>query len=146
MGRYINWADVNGRYADMDRIGDAAEVGSTYIQYAESFVDARLAPRFTVPFSPAPQIIKDLAIDITYLRANLVKGIEKDVLRADVDERLKMLSNGQMSILTDSGTSAAVGVSRLGSNTKSYTPVFGMGDIQDMRVDPDRTDDEESAR
>lgn len=95
MGRYIDWADVTGRYPDAAKIAGAEAIGSYWLNYAEAEVDARLAPRFTTPFSSAPDMVKDVAIDLTYYRLTMrQKGAE--VIKGYVDERINGMISGTL--------------------------------------------------
>jgi len=149
MGRYINWADAVGRYSQLSKIGGAEAVGSDFIQYAEAEVDARLSPMYTVPFSEGaytPMTVKDLTIDMTYLKATF--GKEKNWERMDkaMSNRFSAILKGDLAVILPDGTVlASVGGTVWGSNT-GYTPIFGMGDTRDFEVDPDRVDTEDDAR
>ena len=99
MGRYINWADVANRYPDAAKIGGAENVSSSWIYGAEAEVDARLATKYTTPFvsTPAPAIVADLSIDLTYYKATFrQKG--SDTLYKYIKDRFDSLLNGTMVI------------------------------------------------
>lgn len=97
--RYIDWADVVNRYSDVARIGGAESVSSSHLQFAEAEVDARLSVLYTVPFTPAPPLVKDLCIDLTYWRMTMrQKGSE--VIKKYIDERIEGLIGGTI-VLTD---------------------------------------------
>lgn len=96
MGRYISWNDVAGRYQDIARIAGAEGVGSYWLNAAEAEVDARLALRYTTPFTPtAPELVKDLCIDVCYAKMTIrQKGTE--IIREDIERRFAMLIDGTM--------------------------------------------------
>ena len=72
MTRYIDWSDVAARHPSIGVDFDATQVNSTHIPYIETQVDGLLAPAFTVPFSNNNLTVKDLCIELTYIRmANL---------------------------------------------------------------------------
>ena len=149
MGRYINWADVVGRYSQINKLGGAEQVGSNFIDYAEAEVDARLACAYTVPFdtsSGAPTTVKDLAIDLTFLKATFGKEKSWGRMNTAMDKRIKMICDGEIQIIgADGDPLAQIGGTVWGS-TMNYTPIFGMGDTLDFVVDTDRIDDEDAAR
>jgi hypothetical protein len=66
MGRYINWDDATDRYPELNTLDDASGFSSTYIVYAEAYVDAILRTHWTSPFSNNIMIVKDLSIDYAY--------------------------------------------------------------------------------
>lgn len=97
MGRYIDWSDIAGRYPDIARQGGAESVASYWLAYAEAEVDARLAAKYTTPFSPAPTLVRDLCIDLTYYRMTIrQKGSE--LIRESLDERFAGIINGTISL------------------------------------------------
>jgi hypothetical protein len=99
MGRYIDWEEIAGRYPDVARIAGATGTGSYWLGYAESEVDARLAVRFTTPFSPAPDVVRDLCIDLTYYKMTM-RQKNSEVIREDIEARFEALVNGTMALPT----------------------------------------------
>lgn len=147
MGRYAVYSsEVTDRYPRVltdSRGGSLIE--SAYLAPAEAELDARMAPYFPVPFSSNNLTAKDLVIDMTVLRMGIYKE-SMEVLRESVDARIKSLIDGTMFMVTTSGTVAAQPSSGVYSTTAAYHPVFGMGDILDMKPDDDRVDDEADSR
>lgn len=122
MGRYIDWADIAGRYVDVTKIGGAEAVASHWISYSEADIDARLAVAFTTPFSPAPDVIKDLCIDMAYYRMTM-RQKNSEVIKAFIDERLTGLINGTIVI---NASSPNDGVLAWGEqNQTGYHTAFG---------------------
>jgi hypothetical protein len=82
------------------------ELNSAFIHRAERELDSRLAPSYTVPFTPTPPIIQDLAEQLTWVRLFRAQGnYEKaDSLEESFDKRIKALLDGDAMIVTDSGT------------------------------------------
>ncbi len=108
MGRYVDFDDCCDRYSSLakDRSADSLD---PFIQDAEGECDARLAPRYTVPFMPGsssvPQIVRTLAVDIVYYRCNFQQKWAKD-FRKDINERFDMLLAGSMTLVTSAGVVA----------------------------------------
>ena len=149
MGRYIEYTDLVGRYSQIAKLGGAEAVGSSFIQYAEAEVDARLGVAFTVPFSSgeyAPTTVKDLAIDFALLKATFGKDKAWDRLNKMLNERVEMIVAGTIAMILPDGTRLEQSGNAIWSSTESYTPIFGMGDPMDFEVDPDRIGDENDAR
>lgn len=123
MGRYINWDDVSGRYPDVARVSGAETISSYWLSYAEAEVDARLAVRYTTPFTPtAPDIVKDLAIDVTYYKMTLrQKGSE--LIKASIDDRYAALINGTMAVPTSYDTATSIAWSEQAQT--GYHTAFG---------------------
>jgi phage gp36-like protein len=104
--RYIDWADVTGRYLDAAKITDSSDAQRNWINGAEAEVDARLASRYVVPFANTPTLcpdmIRDLTVDLTYFKMS-VGRIDTDPLKKYLDERFKGLLDGTLTITTSAG-------------------------------------------
>ena len=149
MGRYINWDDVTDRYSLLAKgsYAGADEVDSAHITYAENELDALLASTFTVPFSSNNLTAKDLSIDLTYCRVGNFKLKEQKEFKEMIMDKINMLKNGDMSMITDSGDVLTTGgTTQIWSSTEDYHPVFGMGDTIQFEVDSSRIIDEENDR
>lgn len=135
MGRYIDWADVTGRYADVAKMTGAEAVSSYWLGYAESELDARLACKYTVPFSPAPPLVKDLAIDLTYYRMTIrQKGSE--LIKEFIDERLTGLIAGTITLTDSSGIAVSESATAAWSeqDKSGYHTAFGPDSELNWRV------------
>lgn len=139
MGRYINWSDVTDRYPHASRVGSEGAVGSSTLLAAEYQIDGMLGSKFTVPFSSNNETVKDLCIDNTYARLvsryTLLKKEDYEKLTKSIDNRVKLLVMGDTVMMTTDGDIAAVteGQSNY-SEDMNYTPVFGMGNVEDFVV------------
>jgi phage gp36-like protein len=143
MGRYIEWADVTGRYIDTAKYtGGEGGVGSYWLALAESEIDAFVAPKYTVPFSPCPLPIKDLCIDLTYYKMSMRQESAKPLWEY-IDYRLKAILNGTMT-LTTSGSALAQGTAW--SENSGYASSFGPDDPLNWRVSSDWMDAVEGSR
>ena len=123
MGRYINWDDVTGRYQDAAKLAGDTPMGSYWLERAEHEIDARLAPRYTVPFTPAHPVVQDLCVDLTYFKMIIQQEAAKPV-KEYLDERIKGLLNGTI-LLTTSGaalTQGAVAWSQAEGHHTSFGP------------------------
>jgi phage gp36-like protein len=141
MGRYIAWTDVSGRYPAAAKKGGDSEVGSYWLTYAEDEVDARLSLAYTTPFSPAPGVVKDLCIDLTYYKMFM---FDESVapLKEYLDDRFMGLLNGTISITT-SGT-AANAISW--SEHENYHSSFGPDDPVNWNVSSQWAQDADDSR
>lgn len=149
MGRYATWSDCLIRYGDLSRVtsGDVNAAESSYIVHAENRVEARLASKYTVPFSSNNLTAKDLTIDMAYLMVMAVKDPEKTAtLKELLDERFDNLLSGKEVMLTDAGVLSGFVGDTIWSTTQGYHPTFGVGDDLDFVVSSDRMWDEEDAR
>jgi len=149
MGRYIDWDDITDRYSVLTKgnYAGSAEVDSAHIVYAENELDALLASTFTVPFSSNNLTAKDLSIDLTYCRVGNFKISERKEFKEEIMEKINMLKNGEMSMITDSGdVLTTTGTTQAWSSTEDYHPVFGLGNEIQFQADSSRIIDEENDR
>ena len=121
MGRYIAWTDVAGRYPAAAKKAGDTEIGSYWLPYAESEVDARLASRYTTPFTPCPQVIQDLCIDLTYYKMFMFEE-SSETLKQYIDERIEGLLNGTITLTTSGAASAGVSWSEHSGHHTSFGP------------------------
>lgn len=150
MGRYasISSLDVSNRYPRVLTDSRATDVlESAYLSPAEAELDMRLGSRFTVPFSSNNATARDLTIDMTIIRWGMYgDDDDKEVIQASVDSRIKALLDGTMVMVTTSGQVVAYPVSGVINTNNGYPPVFGMGDVMDMKPSTQRVEDEEAQR
>lgn len=149
MGRYIDWSHVTGRYKDATKLALANEIGSYWLAHAEALVDARLAVRYTVPFTAMtastspPLLVQDLAIDVCYLKLLIAKKKKKE-LSDDIEKRFEGLINGTILITDADGPIGPQ--SNIAWAENSYHSSFGMDDPTNWRVDSQSQQDIQDAR
>ncbi len=142
MGRYIDWSDVVDRYPEINTRGGASAISSTYIVFAESFVDGMLHSHFTPPFSSNNQTVRDLSIDCVFWRAARFKDDNAIQVKSDFYSVIDMLKEGKMSMTTASGEIIAARNGSIGfSTTQSYHPSFDVGEPEHWRVDSSHISD-----
>lgn len=143
MGRYITWTDVTNRYVDFAKGPDATLAEAAFVPQAEAEVDGRLAPKYTVPFSPAPYIVKDLCVDMAYYKATIKQESSKVILES-LERRFKAIIDGTLILTNSGGTIAAAGNFAWASN--SYHTSFGLDSEVNWRVDSQQIGDIQDAR
>lgn len=147
MGRYIAWSDVTARYARLTTLANSsAALQDSFIQGAESEVDGRLARAFTPPFSDNNATVKDLAIDVTFLKTGVLNAEEYERMLTRIDKRFERLINGTEVMATTSGDLLAGDVAQAWSNTQDFHPAFGYLEPQEQGFDQDQLEDEASDR
>lgn len=142
MGRYINWQDVVNRYPDAAKIAGAEGVASSWLYHAEYEVDARLAPKYVTPFvtSPAPALVQDLAIDLTYYKATMrQKG--SDVIYNYIKDRFEAIITGAIAV-----PDAMVAGTLAMFNRPDFQSAFGYDDPVEWRPSEDDLDESEERR
>lgn len=151
MGRYCSVDQVAARFRKVsDVLSYPDAVDSEFIVYAENYLDGRLAPYFTTPFSTNNATARDLSIDLTY--AKVVQWNDPKVAKSimdSVDKRIGDLIDGAAVMLTDNGDGVTPidGGSRAAwSNTASYHSAFGMDDAEFQHVSSLQLSDEEATR
>jgi len=124
MGRYVKWDDVADSYPDWAKSASANSAGNLWIPRAEDEVDARLAPRYSVPFTPVPGVVRDLCIDLAYYKLVFATDKGKE-LKESLKERFEALLDGSM-VLTVSGSPLASETPW--STHQDYPTQFGVDD------------------
>lgn len=147
---YIVYQDLFFRYPDIETWSfTEAHVNSHIIYYGEIELNSRLSSHFSVPFSGAHPTIKDLAIDMSYLKVLRTKDpdraakIEKAVLG-----RIEDIKAGKEYIYTDSGTQLVPNGSnmKVWSSTEDYPTVHSMLDSDVSMIDSSMLYDLEQER
>lgn len=148
MGRYCDWEDVIGRYPELSTIGDAGKVASSYIVYAESFVDGILRSHYATPFSESNMIVKDLCVDLVYWRAAGRKIEGSEAVWSGFYTTITLLKKGEMAMVDASGNvvPSLMAQPAAYSTTQSYHSAFGMDDPIDWSVDDDQIDADRDER
>lgn len=146
MGRYINWADIVARHPSVDKVGGSSEVGSSFVGYVEAQVDGLLSKIYSVPFSSNNVTVKDLCIELAYIKIANIKHENRKELKKDFDDRIKGLVNGNERMLTTSGDILTPVGETVWSSTMGYHPVFGMSPEEYLSVDSNLISDEEDDR
>lgn len=156
MGDYTNPTSVRALFPKLDTVTALTDTQiDFYVQQAESELNARLARRFTLPFSSSPPLIGMLATEFTLIKLldrfmTAEKASKNDwrmVRKADLMETLDGIVGGQIPLLTNSMVQIGTRVDAAGisSNTSGYAPTFNLLDESLQQVDADRLDDEEDA-
>lgn len=146
MATYATADELLKQYPRLSTTGLTTGEFETNIVRAESIVDAYLASRYSVPFSPVPAIIKQVTIDIAALDLfdRCQQAAEWIVRRwQSAMDILKMLQSGDMAI---PGVAVLTTIDTPTSTTKDYVPVFGVEPSLREQVDPNRIDAEDEAR
>lgn len=128
-----------------------SNINSDYIYYAEKEVEARLAPVYSVPFSAAHPTVKDLCIDMAYLRwLRMHKPKDGKIIQESIDDRINRVLDGSEPIITGSGSMepTASGGDLPGSTTEDYHPAHSMlgAENEYTMISSDRLYDLEDAR
>lgn len=145
MGRYINWEDVIDRYRELNTLGGADQLSSSYIVYAEAFVDGVLSTHYTIPFSKNNMIIRDLSIDWTYWRAAQFKIEDATAVKSAFFATVSMLIDGTLVMIDEAGTVIGQTKKKIGihSTTESYHSAFGMRSVEEWHIDENQILDEQ---
>lgn len=143
----IDWADINRRYPETLKLADATQADSSWVPFAIAELHARLAPRFTVPFSDNNMTAKDLAIDLTFAKVYRWKDEAKAAaVNSHVAGQIELLLNGKMDMLTTSGDTLMSAGGTVYSTTEDYHPVHGIGPIEYSLPSSAQINAEEDAR
>lgn len=150
---YVTYSDCVARYPALKQWHDENEtmVNSYLIHHAEQEINGRLAPVYTVPFSDNVETVKDLCIDLVYLKGLYSRDYEAaELLEKAFNKRIERILDGKEAIITTTGVILDVDLEGLDiwSNTKDYHPVHSMLDADSpyTGIDSDLLDAEEDER
>lgn len=146
MGRYISAAEVIARHPKVVSTG-VDNVESHFLLYAESDLDAKLLPHFAAEDITSNNLtVKDLAIELTYLRIGNLKVSDHDKRMEALKKRVQSIIDGEAFMITTSGTQIKTVGGAVFSTTETFHPTFGVGDIEDFIVDSSQQLSEENER
>lgn len=143
MGRYTTWDLVTGRYDAAAKRGGSSEQQNYFIAGAEGEIDGYLAKRYTLPLTPAPDFLVDLATDLVFWKLSYGQKVAEP-LRKSIDARLQGLRDGTIT-LVGSG-SGALSTSNLTATENKYRSSFGHDNPINWSVDRDALIDDRATR
>ncbi|MCK5609654.1 hypothetical protein KAR91_47715 [Candidatus Pacearchaeota archaeon] len=146
MSNYIKWDDIVIRYPSINNVGGASEVGSAWIGAIERQVEGLLAPQYTAPFSSNNETVKDLCIELAYIRIGNLKIEEAKDMREAFMDRIERIKGGSESLMTSSGGAIGQVGDTIWSSTADYHPIFDLGETLDMVVDSSQLESIENAK
>jgi phage gp36-like protein len=152
---YTTFQELKQLYPKIDTISlTSANINELFIAKAEGEINAKLASRYTVPFSrdAVPLVIKSIAQDISlyFILRRLYTQNKKDKNPwldewKEAREMLDELAKGTMTLVDNSG--AVIGQSttqmKIWSNVTDFNPAMDHRDVTKQRIDPDRLEQEE---
>jgi len=156
MGKYTEAEDLRKLYREIDSAKLNDNDLEFYIRFAEAEIDGVLANRYTLPFSETPQLVRDMSAELSLIKVldRYFTGQAQDendwrnTRKEELDRLLAGVNSGTISLVSSAGTviQPADGLVYVTSTTEDYTPTFGVGDVINEEVDPDRIEDEQNER
>lgn len=134
MSFYFNWEDLIGKYRKVSQDWDASYANSNWIPAACAELDGYLGAAYTVPFTPVPPIVKDLAIDLCYYKMTWTDEKAGD-LKDYIDSRIEQIINKTLTIQSSGSTIA--NAPQVFLTTSGYPSSFGMDAAERWRVSSD---------
>lgn len=136
---YSTVDELKGKYSALAKTSGLADVQlAARLTAASALINARLARRYVLPITPAPQVLKDIEMDLAFAAIFRrpwtpgQQGQEVDVARQVRREAMVLLddlADGTLDLVDDAGAAvAAKAYSGMSSNTKGLTPAFSTGD------------------
>lgn len=153
---YATFDDVIKRYKPITTIigsenmqVSTADVSSIFLNDAESFIDAHIGHRYSVPLSVVPSFITQIAADLAIFNILVDHLPDKpDFFQPRYDRALEMLisvSSGAM--LVNSATAATTGDNDAWSTSMNHHPVFSpVLSPEQQSVDDDRVEEDLATR
>ena len=146
MGRYIDWSDVVAKYPDVAKLNDANELEDMYVPAAEGYIQGSLSSKYSDELLLQSFLVKSLMVDQVYKDIQTTRQPKKaEALYKSIENTIKAIVTKRKLLVDSGGNILSYDRSVVWSNTKDYTPVFGMSSTEDSIVDPDQLDDESDA-
>lgn len=100
---------------------DATRIAQA-IAYADALIESHIAGRFTVPLSPVPEILNELACDIVHYRL-FIHGAPEHVMQRQRDAvaSLRDIGAGRMSLGIDDPAPQSAGDVEYSSGERQFT-------------------------
>lgn len=157
MSNYTNYERIVGLVPGIGSITDltSTQLVNVFINPVESLINSKLSRYYTVPLSPAPDMIRGIAdslavYKILIARAMLPGRLKDSPWPDKFKEDMKLLDDiaaGTTPIITDSGTTVPQNTTYAAqSNQTGYNQTFQEDDILDSFIDERKLDDLEDKR
>lgn len=164
MGQYATTSSIAAKLPgflrddSLDQDPAAAALFSTTIDRAEAEINSRLAAVYSLPFSPVPPLLRELAFEMGAYYAFLALGtrdwpnknesIEAYARSFTVLDEIvgKSKETPVRELVNTDGSIVGRNTNLIVSSTQNYTPIFGMDDPKSWGVDSDLDDDLSAAR
>lgn len=148
-----SYCDVQSMLDTVPRVGSYTAITSAHMSFeigkAQALIDGKLARRYSVPFSPVPNLVASICVDISLYHLltkrvfasdavfdeNMVKGLARAF--DDLDD----LASGEMTLTMSGSTVTGATTALPWSNTQNYNPTAHEGPWERMPQDPDKIDD-----
>lgn len=156
----VSYTNVDTVLATLPAVGSMTSIVSADVAMhagkAQSLVDAKLASRYTVPFSDVPPLVQTITTDIAAYEL-MTKRVFTGTRNYDEKlvepfkmafELLDAIAEGDVILTTASGTvvDPTTAQAQFWSSTESYFPTMHEGAIEESIIDPDKLDDIASDR
>jgi len=156
MGVYTNDRNVRDLYPKIDQVKSITEQQVVFfIDQVEPIINGKLAPRYSIPFSPVPPLIESISteyaliklLDRFFTQEEPSKSDWRATRKKDLDEILNGLADGSVLLVNSAGEIIAQrsDIGGISSNTSAYKPTFDHRDEIGQVVDKDRLEAEEDA-
>lgn len=109
MGKYTSWEIVVGRYQSARTGIDAAYANSYFVTGAEAELDGYLAARYSLPMTPVPALLTDLATDMAYYKI-IYADKRGEQLKKYIDARIKGILDGTLVLVSSDAPLAQTGL------------------------------------
>jgi Protein of unknown function (DUF1320) len=131
---YFSFEDLANKYPKLATDYQAQNVNSFWGPIACADVDALIGAKYSVPFTPTPLFVKNLAIDLCYWEMTY-KEQDQTILKDYIDERVTGVLNGTIT-LTDPTSGGVISPAPTVFLTTSGTLTsFGMDNPINFGVD-----------
>lgn len=131
---YFIWEDLTGKYPKLANDFQATAVNCTWAPLACADVDALIGAKYTVPFTPTPLFVKNLAMDMCYWQMTY-KEQDQALLKDYIDERVAGVLNGTITLTNPTTGAAITPAANVFLTTSGTNTSFGMDNPINFNVD-----------
>jgi phage gp36-like protein len=131
---YFMWEEISGKYPSLVKDYDSSKVNCIWAPLACADVDALIGAKYSVPFTPTPLFVKNLAIDMCYWQMTY-KETDQALLKEYIDERVMGVLNGTITLTNPTDGSAIAPASNVFMTTSGTLTSFGMDNPVNFGVD-----------
>jgi len=151
MGDFTNPTEIRKLYKKIDQSGLVDNDIDFFIRIAENIVKAKLAVKYTLPFTTVPLMVKTIAQELALIKIldrfftseTTSKNDWRTIRKEDLDALLEKIMSGEIPLLdaNDAIISTRTDNAGIESDTEIYTPIFDNLNAVEQFVDPDLVDD-----
>ncbi len=152
MGTYTDAVKLRKLYKSVDTSNLVDNDIEFFIKQAEATITAKIAVRYSLPFSAIPDLIESLASEFSLIKIldrfftseTDSKNDWREIRKKDLDMILDGIMDGSIPLVDSNNNIIATrtDVGTVDSNNKNFIPIFNNLNERIQQVDPDLLEDQ----